>query len=130
MKSHKIQRLEFISDKIDVGDCKRKVVRIRFGHPTKKTSLVRALHGRRPWPDFELHGRRLWGLIGEEERGRGGERGRARGCGEEEGREGGELGAVARGGRGLLLYVRKKAGKGREKRKEEGKEKMEKISKL
>jgi hypothetical protein len=85
--------------------------------------LVRVLHGRRPWPDFELHGRRLWGLIGEEERGRGGERGRARGCGEEEGREGGELGAVARGGRGLLLgsvpaaLREKESGKGKRKKK-------------
>jgi hypothetical protein len=39
MKSHKIWRLEFISDKIEGGDGKRKVVRIRFGCPTKKTEL-------------------------------------------------------------------------------------------
>jgi hypothetical protein len=57
MKSHKIHRLEFISDKIVGGDSKREVVCIRFGCPTKKMTLGRALHGRAamarvgaPWP--------------------------------------------------------------------------------
>jgi hypothetical protein len=40
MKSHKIQRLEFVLDKIEGGDSKRKVVCIRFGHPMKKNGLV------------------------------------------------------------------------------------------
>jgi hypothetical protein len=39
MKSHKIQKLEFISDKIEGRDCKREVMCIRFGHPTKKNEL-------------------------------------------------------------------------------------------
>jgi hypothetical protein len=57
MKSCKIQRLEFVSDKTEGGDSKREVVCIRFGCPTKKMTLVRALHGRAamagvgaPWP--------------------------------------------------------------------------------
>jgi hypothetical protein len=40
MKSHKIWRLEFISDKIDDGDSKREVMCIRFDHPMKKNGLV------------------------------------------------------------------------------------------
>jgi hypothetical protein len=40
MKSRKIQRLEFVSDKIEGRDCKREVMCIRFGHPTKKNELV------------------------------------------------------------------------------------------
>jgi hypothetical protein len=39
MKSHKIRRLELVSDKIEGGDCKRKIVFNRFGHPTKKNDL-------------------------------------------------------------------------------------------
>jgi hypothetical protein len=39
MKSYKIWRLEFISDKIEGGDSKRKVMLIHFGHPTKKNDL-------------------------------------------------------------------------------------------
>jgi hypothetical protein len=39
MKSHKIQRLEFVSDKIEGEDSKREVVCIRFGCPTKKNDL-------------------------------------------------------------------------------------------
>jgi hypothetical protein len=35
MKSHKIWRLEFISDKIEGGDSRREVVCIGFGCPTK-----------------------------------------------------------------------------------------------
>jgi hypothetical protein len=39
MKSHKIQRLELVSNKIEDGDSKREVVCIHFGHPTKKNGL-------------------------------------------------------------------------------------------
>jgi hypothetical protein len=47
MKSRKIQRLEFVSDKIEGGDSKREVIYIRFDHPTKKNELVRDS----PWED-------------------------------------------------------------------------------
>jgi hypothetical protein len=40
MESHKIRRLEFVSDKIEGGDCKREVICIRFGYPTKKKEIV------------------------------------------------------------------------------------------
>jgi hypothetical protein len=40
MKSRKIQRLEFISDKIEGKDSKREVMCIHFGYPTKKIELV------------------------------------------------------------------------------------------
>jgi hypothetical protein len=40
MKSRKIQRLEFASDKIEGGDSKMEVMCICFGHPTKKNELV------------------------------------------------------------------------------------------
>jgi hypothetical protein len=46
MESDKIQRLEFVSDKIEGGDCKKEVMCIRFSHPTRKMSLCEALHGR------------------------------------------------------------------------------------
>jgi hypothetical protein len=39
MKSHKIQRLEFVSDKIEGRDKKRKAVRIHFSCPTKRNKL-------------------------------------------------------------------------------------------
>jgi hypothetical protein len=39
MNSHEIQKLEFISDKIEGGGSKRKVVHIRFGDPTMKNGL-------------------------------------------------------------------------------------------
>jgi hypothetical protein len=39
MKSHKIRRLEFVSDKIEGGDSNREVVCIHFSHPTKKNGL-------------------------------------------------------------------------------------------
>jgi hypothetical protein len=67
-----------ISDKIKGSDSKRKVVCIHFGHPMKKTALVRALHGRAamagvgaPWPAMgELTGKER---VGEGEgRGEGG----------------------------------------------------------
>jgi hypothetical protein len=40
MESHKIQRLEFISDEIEGEDCKREVICICFSHPTKKNEFV------------------------------------------------------------------------------------------
>jgi hypothetical protein len=55
MKSHNIPRLELILDKIEVGDSKRKIVRIHFGCPMKKTKLCWGFswggHGRTwaPW---------------------------------------------------------------------------------
>jgi hypothetical protein len=45
MKSLKIQRLKFISDKIEGGDCKREVMCICFGYLMKKNELVWAS----PW---------------------------------------------------------------------------------
>jgi hypothetical protein len=56
MESRKIQRLEFVSHKIEGGDSKSEVICIRFAHPTTKMSLFETLHGRRPWPDLKLHG--------------------------------------------------------------------------
>jgi hypothetical protein len=40
MKSRKIQRLEFVSDKIEGEDYKREVVCTCFGHPMRKNELV------------------------------------------------------------------------------------------
>jgi hypothetical protein len=40
MKSRKIQRLEFVLDKIEGGDSKREIMCICFGHPTKKNEPV------------------------------------------------------------------------------------------
>jgi hypothetical protein len=40
MESRKIRRLEIVSDKIEGGDSKREVIRIRFDHPTKKNEFV------------------------------------------------------------------------------------------
>jgi hypothetical protein len=40
MESRKIQRLKFVSDKIEGGDYKREVMCIYFDHPTKKNELV------------------------------------------------------------------------------------------
>jgi hypothetical protein len=45
MKSREIRRLELVSDKIEVEDSKRKVVRIRFGCLIEKTELDWGL----PW---------------------------------------------------------------------------------
>jgi hypothetical protein len=39
MKSYKIRRLEFVSDKIEGRDSKREVMCIRFGYPMKKNDL-------------------------------------------------------------------------------------------
>jgi hypothetical protein len=57
IKSHKIQRLELVLNKIETGNSKRKVVCIRFGCPMKKMALVESSHGRvemtgvgAPWP--------------------------------------------------------------------------------
>jgi hypothetical protein len=51
---------------------------IRFGHPTKKTSLCETLHGRWPWPELELP----WEPMGSSpERGRRGKGKRKQGHG-------------------------------------------------
>jgi hypothetical protein len=55
MESHKIQRLDFVSNKIECGDCKREVRCISFGHPTKKMSLYEALHGRATMAELKAH---------------------------------------------------------------------------
>jgi hypothetical protein len=39
MKSHKIQKLELVLDKIEGEDSKREVVRTRFGYPMKKNEF-------------------------------------------------------------------------------------------
>jgi hypothetical protein len=39
-KSRKIQRLEFVSGKIECLDCKREVMHIHIGHPMKKNEIV------------------------------------------------------------------------------------------
>jgi hypothetical protein len=109
MNSHKIQILEFIPDKIKDGDSWRKVVRICFGHPTKKNDLGYSSpwtgsHGR-SWSSMAVHGE----LTGE---GRGGERkgreaGGRMGCqhgGEEGGAMGGKLGEEGSSASCRLLY--------------------------
>jgi hypothetical protein len=126
MKSHKIQRLELVSDKIERGDSKRKVVRICFGCSQRKMALIRALYGRQPWPDIELHGR-PWGLAGEEGRGRE-ERGNCRGAaaGRRKGGRAGRHGVPAGGGSvpyccSFCLFVRKKERRERNREKEKKK---------
>jgi hypothetical protein len=77
-KSYKIQRLEFISEKLRVEIVRRRLCASVLVVSRGKTALVRALPGRRPWLDFELHGR-PWGSSPERrERGKG--RGRGGGC--------------------------------------------------
>jgi hypothetical protein len=75
MKFRKICRLEFVSDKIEGVDSKREVVCIRFGCPTKKKTLVRALHGRAVMAGVGAHGRSWESLPAREERGKGRGRG-------------------------------------------------------
>jgi hypothetical protein len=89
-KSRKIQRLEFVSDKIEGGDCKREVMCTVLVIPWRKMSLCEALHGRHPWSELEL----LWEPIGgSPERGR-----RGGGRGEEAGAQlGGGMGRAAGG---------------------------------
>jgi hypothetical protein len=75
-KSYKIQRLEFISEKLRVEIVRRRLCASVLVVSRGKTALVRALPGRRPWLDFELHGR-PWGSSPERrERGKGRGRGR------------------------------------------------------
>jgi hypothetical protein len=59
MKSCKIRRLVFVSDKIEISDNKRKVVRIHFGCPKKNQASLRPSTRGRPW---ELAGRG-WGEL-------------------------------------------------------------------
>jgi hypothetical protein len=101
MKFRKIQKLEFVSDKIEGGNSKRKIVHICFGHLTNE---------KQPWIELSIgrsHDQTSSSMSGHggarrrgKRGGRVGERGRGRGCGEKEGREGhhggilGELGPL------------------------------------
>jgi hypothetical protein len=89
MKFRKIQKLEFVSDKIEGGNSKRKIVHICFGHLTNE---------KQPWIELSIgrsHDRTSSSMSGHggarrrgKRGGRVGERGKGRGCGEKEGREG------------------------------------------
>jgi hypothetical protein len=69
-ESCKIQRLEFISDKIEGGDSKREVICIHFGQPTKKNEIVWGS----PWEAAMAGLEAPWELMGSsQERGRKGE---------------------------------------------------------
>jgi hypothetical protein len=130
MKSHKIQRLKFILNKIEGGDSKREVMCIHFGHPMKKNELVwgspwEGSHGR-SWRSMADHGE----LAGGE-----GERGHSCGVAMEWGRA---AGGGAMGARPCcsvwppVLYTWEKAGRRSEEREEkqeenEKKKKWEKI---
>jgi hypothetical protein len=129
MKSRKIRRLEFVSDKIEGGDCKREVMCICFGHPmTKKRACVRLSMRGHSWPELELHGQ-PW---------RARRRGRERG----ERRQGARLGGGGREGamgRGCYggeffctweeeLNMRKKRRR-KERRKRKGRKRKEKRKK-
>jgi hypothetical protein len=78
MESRKIQRLEFISDKIEGGDCKREVICIGFGHPTKKNEFVwgSPWEGSHGWAQGPLVA--AWQASGRGREGRG--RGHGWGC--------------------------------------------------
>jgi hypothetical protein len=88
MKSRKIKRLEFLLDKIEGGDSKRKVMLTHFAHPMKKSKLGwdspwEGSHGR-SWSSMEAP----WGLAREGEGGRG--EGHGWGCSLGRGRHGNE----------------------------------------
>jgi hypothetical protein len=113
MKSHKIQRLELVSDKIEGGDRKMNILCIRFSCPTKKIKLVCGLSWRgRPWPSsssMAFHG----------------EGGNGRGKGRRGGGVGVPWGAVGEGsvrpalfGPGLRAVREKKTARRKEKRRE------------
>jgi hypothetical protein len=138
MESRKIRILEFISDKIECGNCKRNVICIRFGHPTKKNDLGysspwEGSHGR-SWSSVAGHGELA--REGKEEEGEGGvggaRLGAARGA---MGRGRAAGGAVGEGLNraaplfGLLLYVRRKETGRRKKRREERKKKRRREGK-
>jgi hypothetical protein len=57
MKSREIRRLELISDKIEAGDSKSKIMCICFGHPQRKMTLVGALYRRTAMAELELDNR-------------------------------------------------------------------------
>jgi hypothetical protein len=136
MKSHKIQRLEFISDKIEGRDCKREIMCIRFGHATRKNELVWGS----PWED--THGQSWSSLASRGELdGEEGEVGKGEG---EMGRHG-EGEGCKRGCHGesaccsvvfWVLYLRKnwlwgrRRGGKREEKEKEGKEKKRKKENL
>jgi hypothetical protein len=81
MNFRKIQRLELVSDKIEGGDSKRKVVHIHFGCPTKKGCLgfKLSMEGQ-PWLEMELGGWR-WELAWKRTDGGKKSRGWAASCG-------------------------------------------------
>jgi hypothetical protein len=90
MKSQKIQRLEFVSDKIEGGDSKREVIYIYFGHPMKNEIVWGS-----PWEVAMARVGAPWPAMGARQRGRGsGERGRGAAAGGTR-REGGLLGEEA-----------------------------------
>jgi hypothetical protein len=151
MKSCKIRRLEFISDKLREGIARGRSCASVLIVPQRKMTLVRVLHGRRSWPELELQGRHHGGA---QRRGEIGGRSGAGGCDCWGGGARGRAGCRRESWWLLLclccscalvvrekkLVVREKKVGGRrreekrEKRKEEGKEKKKrkngKISKL
>jgi hypothetical protein len=50
---NKIQILEFVLDKIEVGTKRASLCTSILVIEQRKMSLVQALYGRRPWPDLE-----------------------------------------------------------------------------
>jgi hypothetical protein len=125
MKSRKIRILDWLSDKIETGDSKKKVVHIRFGCPTKKNEFGWGIpwggHGRAQapcWP-WEVAGEGREGEVGGEEKG----------IGWLWGEEGVPWGCCMGGARSVMLLcacevllavptsVRKKGGKREERRK-------------
>jgi hypothetical protein len=125
MKSHKIQGLELVSYQIEGRDSKRKVVHISFGHPTKKTELGCGSPCETAMAGLELHGRRPWGLAGEDGRGKGwGEGGAATG-----GARIGACGGAVWGGLSHAAHARLFWAVGEEEGKKREKEKSEKVKK-
>jgi hypothetical protein len=121
-ESRKIQRLEFVSDKIEGEDCRREVMCICFGHPRRKWDCVRlSMGGGHGWSWSSINGDMAssWERRrGKEERGRGALLGVR--LGEREGcrRGAGACSLAAR----LLSVVREKETR-RRKKKERRKEK-------
>jgi hypothetical protein len=117
MKSHKIERLEFVSNKIEGGTCKRGVIWICFGHPTKENEIVWGS----PWETAMAGVGASMGAHGELA-------GEGRGLGPAWGGAGGCRGGCYGGSRGssLLHEMEKGRRKEKERRKEkDGKEKKE-----
>jgi hypothetical protein len=140
-KSHKIQRLEFVSDKIKGVDCKREVICIHFIYPMKKNKLV----GGSLWEAAMAGLEASWEAVmgSSSERGRRGGMGRGAGLlgalgGGRAGRWGGAscsaLRANVSSGAVLCYVVReegeKKRGRKERRKEKEGKEKKKKIWKI